>query len=236
MRAQRIAWLVCAALVGCGPASVDEDAGLDAGRVDAGSDAAFDAGTDRCIDPDRVCPELVPPPGLECEGELRCSYTNYETRCADGAWRLTNRLCTACPWPVAEGCSDPSTAALPGATLSIGPPDEARAFAPDEAVDAVWGPQGSPMVAYALRIEGAEPASCVSYEGEIDDGLVRRIGPRAVRFHCVGPEGGTTRTIFTEMAPWPCEPRDYPVTLRLQVAGVDGEVSARVLVRGDACP
>lgn len=236
MRGGGIARLVCVALAGCGPSSAVDDAGLDA-SFDAGAiDAGFDAGPDRCIDPDLVCPELVPPPGLECEGELGCTYTNYETRCVDGTWRLTNRLCTSCPWPVAEGCSDPSTAALPGATLSIGPPDEARAFAPDEVVDAVWGPQGSPMVAYALRIEGAEPPSCVSYDGEIDDGLVRRIGPRAIRFHCLGPEGGTTRTIFTEMAPWPCEPREYPVTLTVRLAGVDGEMTARVLVRGDACP
>ena len=233
-RARRLALVgaLCFGIVACDPGAVADDAGA---ARDGGRDASVDAGPGHCVDPDRVCPELVPPPGLACEGALTCDYANYRARCLDGAWALTP-LCVGCSWPVAEGCSHPSSAPLVGATLSIGPPDEARPFAPDEPVDAVWGPQGSPMVAYALRIEGAEPPSCVSYEGEVDDGLVRGIGPRSVRFHCEGPEGGTTRTVYTEMAPWPCEAMDYPVTLTMRVAGVDGEASARVLVRGGACP
>lgn len=212
-------------LAACGTPAIGEDAS-------APRDAGIDAPEDPCLTPDRACPAYVPPPGVACEGELTCSYESYEASCAGGQWTLT-QLCDGCPWPIVERCDAPFAGTLAGATITLGPPGEARAFTDGERVDAVWGPQGSPMVAYSLRIEGVDaPPSCVSYEGQITyEDASFPLGPRNVLLHC-----GASRTIYTELLRWPCEPADVPVAITLRVSGVEGEASMRVMIRGDSCP
>lgn len=206
---------------------------------DAGTDAATtaDAGVEAvpCEEPDRECPPAVPYSGGPCEGELFCTYDDddeSEARCVGGAWSAI-ATCPGCVLPLAEYCHEPFTGTLDGATVTMGPPGAGRAFEEGEAVELIIGAQGSPMIAFELRVEGAEsPPDCVargialSWDGgsEIASGT-----PVGVRLHC-----GTSRTILLIPPGLPCDGEEHDLSVRVPVEGI-GEASARLRVADDGC-
>jgi hypothetical protein len=243
------------ALGGCdaepGPMSDAGDAGAAAsdggpGPLDGGFDgavpsddggaAAPDGAVPACGEPDRVCPAAVPYSSAPCEGSLSCTYPTAEAQCVEGVWSAI-RLCpdrppgAPCLPPLVESCEAPFAGTLAGATVALGPYGAGRAFLPDEVVTPVVGGQGSPMISWALRIEGVEAPGCVrsALDFAFDGGAPVRLN-QPVTLHC-----GASRATLLIVPGDVCDPmRTYPMTLHVTVEGV-GEASATVRVQGIEC-
>lgn len=68
-----------------------------------------------------------------------------------------------CVPPFGESCDSPSSKPLPDVQIEVGSGDSTTPFVPlaDGAkVDVIWGGQGSPMIAYRLRVTGGEVTDC----------------------------------------------------------------------------
>jgi hypothetical protein len=191
-----------------------------------------DAGPDPSCDTiDRECPAVIPYGGNACEGALSCPYEDlYLATCNEGVWSV-EATCVGCVPPLVEGCAEPFSGSLTGASVVLGPPGTTRAFENEETIEVIWGAQGSPMVAAELRVSGANAPPCVSYASSItvEGGGDVDIPAAPVRLHC-----GTSRTVLTIVPDGLCDSRDYFIDITAQIAGV-GETSARVRVRGGKC-
>lgn len=222
-------FFVAGLVAGCGdPPAPTSDAGV--------GDAAIEI----CLEPDRVCPASEPFPGSPCEGMLHCEYGAGFGNCVAGEWTWES-LCDGggpggggCAPPLVESCEVPFTGALPGATLLVGPDDPGpfRPFAANEHVEAVHGPQGGSMLAYRLRVTGAGGApTCVSTATSVVfDGMTPTASDGTVELHC-----GQTLRIYEILPARPCESREYPTTLSVEVEGV-GTATVPLVIDGSPCP
>lgn len=203
----------------------------------AGSDAGADSGAAPvvCGEPDRECPPEVPYSGNPCEGELFCTYDDAdesEARCVDGVWSSV-ATCPGCVLPLAEYCFDFFGGTLEGATVTMGPPGTGRPFEDGEEVALIVGAQGSPMLAFELRVVGAEDVpDCigrsVAFSWDQGSEIVSAM-PVGVRLHC-----GTSRTILLIPPGVPCDGEAHDFSIRVPVVGI-GEARARLRIIDDGC-
>jgi len=156
----------------------------------------------------------MPFPGGPCEGALSCDYTvdsfDWSWTCDDGVWSgqadCSELLGGACPVPPpAESCSDPFAGEMAGA-IRVGPVELGqpfRAYEEGEAIDVVWGGQGSAMVFYRIAIDGEEPPSCamveasLTAEGMAPEGLTSAVTMRcgeSLRLYTIVPIGSCMET------------------------------------------
>lgn len=218
-------------LAACGGPPPAPDAGT--AIRDAGIDSAVAPVV--CGEPDRECPPEVPYSGNPCEGELVCMYEDVdesEARCIDGAWS-SMATCPGCVLPLAEYCFDPFGGTLEGATVTMGPPGTGRPFEDGEEVELIIGAQGSPMLAFELRVEGVEDvpdcvARGIALAWDEDPEIVSPM-PTGVRLHC-----GTSRTILLIPPGMPCDGEVHDFSVRVPVVGI-GEASARLRVAVADC-
>jgi hypothetical protein len=224
-------WLLscCVFFIACGEAPTSHDAGTSGG----------DAGTS-CIEPDRECPLDPPLIGSPCEGTLVCPFDGGGTAtCAGGEW-LFDTGCDGggeggggCAPPLAEVCRDPFTGSVSDARVEVGPVEGVfRPFSANETVTAEFGSQGGGMIAYRVRIDGVEVApECIDLRTTVTlDDSEPLTSHRGITLHC-----GHSLGVFDILAESPCESRSYPVTLRVEVAGV-GSATANLDLMGGACP
>jgi hypothetical protein len=219
-----VSMLCSLAVAGCGATDVDlVDSGFleDAGHEDGGSRDAGPPRDGALVDAppgdasvacgaDLVCPAQMPRRGSPCLSGLECTYScggggpMELTRCIDGAWQ-PNDFCLPAP-VLYESCEEPITTGLPaGIAMSVEPPS---AF--------VWGLQGSAMIEYAIRLApSADAPSCVRVRSRMTvDGEAVEL-TRNVRLRC-----GESLVIVPAL---PCEVRDYPLVLEVEVIGIGTE-------------
>lgn len=202
----------------------------DAGGGDGGPPVA-------CGTPDTVCPPEVPFTSAPCEGTLDCDYMGtYQASCVDGGWSVVP-LCdgppgTSCVAPLVEDCDVPFAGALTGATVTIGPPGEQRAFADDELVMVEHGAQGLSMIEWALHVEGVEvPPDCVRARVSfVYEGAPSPVVAQPTTLHC-----GDAYPTFNVLPDRPCEARIYALEMTVDVDGV-GSAHARLRLMGGLCP
>jgi hypothetical protein len=165
----------------------------------SGSDDSTPSGTGgaggapACWDVATACPSTPPYEGARCAVADTCSYSKslYEYHCVGERW---GAVCvgagggSSCVPPFSETCDSPSSGPVSGITLELGDGDASQPFVPwadGATVDAVWGGQGSPMLAYRLRVTGAEVSDCALVAHKLSLGTFQ--GPetkRPVRLHC----------------------------------------------------
>ena len=216
-------WVALACAIGCG----DDDRPA----VDGGGGGSDSGGGEGCDVPDTACPETAPIGGAPCEGMLHCEYTEGSfADCTDGAW--TTVSCPGCAPPLAEGCRPPFDGTLSGASVVVGPADGAfRAFMEGERIRPSFGGQGGAMIAYRVRVEGADSPTCVAITATVTlDGASSAPATFPLKLHC-----GESLGAFSIFAESPCEFRDYAVTLAIEVAGV-GSTSTSLVLEGGMCP
>jgi len=223
-------WLLSCSVfvIACGEAPTGHDAGSSGG--DAGAS---------CIEPDRECPLDPPLIGSPCEGTLACPYdTGGMATCAGGEW-FFDTGCEGggdgggCTPPLAEVCRDPFTGTVSSARVEVGPVEGVfRPFSDHETITPEFGAQGGGMIAYRVRIDGVEVApECIDLRTTVTlDDNAPLTSHRGITLHC-----GHSLGVFDILAEDPCESRIYPVTLRVEVAGV-GNATASLELMGGACP
>jgi len=140
--------------------------------------------------------------------------------------------------PLFEECAPSFAGTLAGATVEIGPPSETdpfRPFAADELVDVVWGGQGSPMLAFRLRIAGAEAPGCVLTATTLSEPSTMEMGATdrgRVALHC----GETLATFaIVPFAGVDCDARIFDVHLEVVVDGVGTGTADVTFMGGQAC-
>lgn len=191
-----------------------------------------------CGEPDRTCPAQTPFTSGPCAGELTCPYGSEEARCVGGLWDVMP-LCDGvppgggCAPQLVESCDAPFAGTLAGASVTIGPFGEERAFTEGETVMPVFGAQGLAMVRLAIHVDGATPPpECVRARVTITfDGATEGVPfTQDVTLHC----GDSLATL--ELLPdLPCESREYLLGMRVVLDGV-GETSASLRMDGGGCP
>lgn len=198
----------------------------------SGSDAGGGGdGGGSCTVPDTTCPDTAPIDGAPCAGDLMCDFTEgTSAMCVDGAWQTFD--CPGCAPPLAESCRDPSTAALAGATVEIGPTDGAfRPFTDGERIRPSFGGQGGAMVAYRVRVNHADAPVCSTVTATVTlDAMSSAPARFPLKLHC-----GESLGVFTIFPDSPCEFRDYDVSLTVEVEGA-GSTSATLVLEGGMCP
>jgi hypothetical protein len=177
--------------------------------------------------------------GAPCEGSLRCEYPDefseetWTFECRDGAWdgSVTCEhvaIGGTCPVPpFAEVCRDLFSGTVAGATIALGPPDEARSFSVGEMVPIVWGGQGSPMITFRLNVTGGDELECVNVRTTVSlSGETGVMTTWPVKIRC-----GRSLSLFRILPLDLGEARDLDVILEAEVTGV-GTTTARLKVRG----
>jgi len=200
------------------------------GAPDAGGG---DGGSSVCGEPDRACPAELPFSGAPCEGALSCPYGGtYDAQCSSGAWSVEALCDGVCLPPLVEDCDAPFAGTLSGATVTLGPAGEQRAFAENEVVAVEHGAQGLSMIRWALHVDGVEVApECVrarvsfTYEGTPSPEI-----SQPMTLHC-GDSYGSLNVLPDR----PCEEREYALVMRVAVDGI-GEASASLRLMGALCP
>lgn len=224
---------------GCGgDDSPDPDAGpgVDASAGDAGPDPLG------CVEPDRSCPEDQPVPSAPCEGALECEYEDpngvdtwiYE--CEGGVWIADLNGCQldGCPVPpLGELCLEPFQGTLDGATVDLGPADATRPFAPfedGEEVRLIVGAQGGSMIAFRLRVQGAQAPECVGATLAITaDSAAADPQLMRVALHC-----GLSLPLFAVLPGEYCEPATVPVDVEVELDGVGaGHATVQFTTEGE---
>lgn len=221
-------------LSGCGDDGSAADAGppgADAGRADAGP---LD-----CDTPATSCPAEQPHPGGPCVSGLECTYpvgdgvNDWTYTCPGDRWEAMatcEEVLGGCPVPpLAESCRTPFEGTLAGASVALGPPgpEAFRDFVDGERVALIYGNQGSPMLAFRVRLTGADAVTCGGLTATLSLG-----GPdtarseSAVVFRC-----GQTLDVFSIVTLDFCEERPYELTLDVEVAGV-GSRQAHLEIMG----
>lgn len=95
----------------------------------------------------------------------------------------------------------------------------------------VWGPQGAPMIAHTVTIEGLEEARrCVEIRTRTSIDALTGPGEHALTLHC-----GRSQTIFGLLPALPCEPRDHLIVLEVEVLGA-GSDRVSLTYDGTRCP
>ncbi len=190
-----------------------------------------------CDEPDRTCPMAAPYDGAPCEGALMCDYmdTMFDTRaeCVTNRWQVM-QLCAGCSPSLAETCSTPFAGTLAGGRVTLGPSELGtyRAFADGERASAIFGAQGSAMIAYRVEVGGdVDPPACVPMRVSIAlDGGAPVETTRTLALRC-----GRSLRVLDILPELPCEFRDYTVDVEVSVAGV-GATTAHLVVMGGMCP
>ncbi|MCK6537658.1 MAG: hypothetical protein L6Q84_32195 [Polyangiaceae bacterium] len=194
-----------------------------------------------CWDVASACPSSPPYEGSPCDLPGTCSYPPhpYEYSCPAGRWAATcmaNADGQTCVPPFGESCASPSSTPLSDAIIEIGAGDSATAFAPlaDGAkVDVIWGGQGSPMVAFRVRVTGSGVGDCALVAHKLALGPYQGAEYKtAVRLHC-----GESLVVYDilpidQACPNPPVPSD--VTLTVKVFGK--EQSLKLDWANAACP
>lgn len=222
---------------GCGD---DDDPGRDAGTdAPAGEDAG--SNPEGCVEPDRTCPDDQPVPGAPCEGDLQCEYADpngYDTwiyDCRDGAWLADLNGCQldGCPIPpLGEMCLEPFEGTIEGAVVEIGPPDSTQpfdTFEDGEEVPLIIGAQGGAMVAFRIRVQGAQTPDCVGLTIRVTADSEEAVPQqRRVTLHC-----GMSLPVFAVL-PEQCEPATVTVDLEVELDGVGtGEARVQFTTEGE---
>lgn len=194
-----------------------------------------DAALQRCDVPDRVCPAYAPAPGAPCDGDLACPYgrevSAIRAICDAGSWRI-ECVDAGCHPPIVEQCDAPFTTAIPGATLTLGPPSENRPYADGELVTEVIGPQGLAMIPYALRIGGTDLfPECIEHQADVtitSSGSEQTFpfDVRTMHLYC-----GASRAAYWNP---PLRCGDATATITVHVTGL-GDAHARITVRHPDC-
>lgn len=213
--------LPAACLPGCGPVAAPVDVG-------PGADASAP-----CSEPDRACTEEPPLPGSPCEGMLSCPFPpGGVATCAGGVWSFDPGCDGGCAPPLAELCRSPFAGTLGRSRVELGPVDGPfRPFSAHEIIAATFGGQGGAMLAYRVRIDGADVPACMTVDAVVTyDGMTPVPSHRAVELHC-----GQTLGVFEILPGSPCEARVYPITLDVEVAGA-GTATATLDLMGGLCP
>jgi hypothetical protein len=151
------------------------------------------AGQTACWEVDTSCPSSPPYAGAHCEVSEPCSYPSnpYEYRCEAGRW---GALCvgagggSSCVPPFGESCDSPSSKPISGVGLEIASGDPSTPFTPlaDGApLEVIWGGQGSPMIAYRVRVSGGDVPACALLAHKVALGPYAGAETKtAVRLHC----------------------------------------------------
>ncbi len=123
-----------------------------------------------------------------------------------------------CPvGPLAEACRPPFAGTLTGATVEIGAAgaDAFRPLTDGEMVSLITGGQGSPMVGFRVRVNGADLPRCVSATTTLMvDSTTPSPEMRSLTLHC-----GTTLPVY-QIVPDPCDSAMHTLDVRVDVAGV----------------
>jgi hypothetical protein len=213
------------------------DGGLGRDANSSGSDAGVaDAGDQLCGEATHACPIAPPYPGSPCEGDLDCPISGaegairWDVQCVDGGWTVGCEadFPGACGPDLTEYCTDPFDGTLAG-TVEVGPSGfaEFRPFLPDEQVDLEWGPQGLPMIRYALRIPEADDIGCVQIETAFTmDGMEAAGSGGTVRLRC-----GSSLAVLAIVPFDLYEDREFEMHGRFDVKGV-GSTTASFRFRG----
>lgn len=237
---------VLAALVvlaaGCGgdgSSDPDDDGGVtDGGGGDGSADdggGGDDGGSAGCFEPDTSCPDDAPHTGYPCEGDLECTYEGSRAgdkmfTCEDGEW--SEVPCPGCPPQLFEACDAPFDGTLDGVAVMLGPAVDGpfREFEDGEEVTPVIGGQGSSMIAYRLELDDTGAPQCVRVRVRITiEGDEGPWNQHDIALHC-----GESLRIYEVLPFTPCEMRDYPTTLEVDVDGV-GAATANIALQGGLC-
>jgi len=171
------------------------------GNVDEGQGAAGAGGGGgsggSCAQPDISCPAKAPYPGSACAVVSTCQYpvgdgaNTWTYSCDAGRWRgeatCQGPIGGGCPIPpLAEACDAPFKGSAKG-SIELGGADPEKPFEPlaeGAELPLTWGGQGSPMVAYRLRVTGVD-ASCVRIDTTLSAaGKPGAPTPNAIVLHC----------------------------------------------------
>jgi len=210
---------ILALSLGCTPGDEAADASIDVPLGDAMAPAC---------DGDLVCPSDVPYTNTSCHTGLSCPYPApncdgpQTAVCTGERWQIVPPDSSTCLLggftpPEPERCRTPFTGTSSGAvTVQVG-----DAF--------VWGPQGGAMVAIDVLLEDtAMPLTCVEARITVRvDGVVEPQARYGLRLRC-----GASNGLIVVLSSLPCEARDYPVQIDVEVTGVGSGTLTTMMMGG----
>ena len=238
--------LACSSSGGASPqptdASIPDAAAADTPPVDTPDVEGVDSRQPVvvCATTDTACPEAPPHSGQLCEGALSCEYLDenqidlWTYSCVGGHWHgeVECRALGGCAAPpLSETCKPHFEGTVDGASVEVGPQEIGQPFRPFEAgeqVELIWGPQGSPMLEYRLRLNGANELECVALRSSLTlAGETVELANLRVRVRC-----GETLRVFA-IVPFDvgCVEEMFDLDLNLSLDGV-GTTSARLKFMG----
>lgn len=201
-----------------------------------------------CAQADVACPAKPPYPGSSCDLAETCQYpvgdgmNTWTYACDAGRWSgqatCEGAIGGGCPIPpLAEVCDAPFAGKVSGAKIELGLADPSQPFAPvaeGTELPLTWGGQGSPMVAYRVRVSGVD-ASCVRLDTTLSAaGKPGAPTPNAIALHCGESLG--VYSIFPMDSVSCDQPMNQYVDLeiKLDIQGV-GSVTKVVKVANPGC-
>lgn len=210
-----VGWLT----LGCAPGDTGGDASTDVPLGDAMAPAC---------EGDLICPLDVPYGNTTCHSGLSCPYPaancdDPQTAvCVDGRWQIVAPDPSSCliggfvP-PEPERCRTPFTGTTSG-TVTV---DAGDGF--------VWGPQGGAMVAIDVLVsDTAMPLSCVEARITVRvDGVVEPQARYGLRLRC-----GASNGLIVVLGSLPCEARDYPVQVDVEITAVGSGTTTAMMMGG----
>jgi len=246
IRTVQVAWLTVSAvslcmlvLGGCGSDVTDDGAvegGGGAGASGSGGQATGGSGTGgsgtggedtSCDAPDRTCPDAMPYPGGPCEGSLACDYfdgaLDWAFQCLNGKWvgaADCEQIVGGCPvQPPTEACDGPFQGQLEGVEIVVGPAEGAfRPFENAEAVEIVWGGQGSAMIFFRVQMVGDDVPPCAIVTTTISGAPIPTESfKRVTRFRCGESLPSYVMVPFGDCTPM--EPVETTVTIDIEGIG-----------------
>jgi hypothetical protein len=149
---------------------------------------------------------------------------------------MANRDGQMCIPPFGEACDSPSSKPISGVTLEIAAGDATQPFTPlaDGApVDVVWGGQGSPMLAYRVRVSGAPVPDCALVAHKLALGPYSGAETKTpVRLHC-----GESLVVY-DIVPIDqgCSSPPLPQDLGLEVSAFGQKKTLKLTWPNAACP
>lgn len=205
--------------LGCTPGDEAPDASSDVPLGDAMAPAC---------DGDLVCPLDVPYTNTSCHTGLSCPYPapncdDPQTAvCTDGRWEIVTPNPSTCVIggftpPEPERCRTPFMGTSSG-TVTVGVVDEF-----------VWGAQGGAMVAVDVLLEDvAMPLTCVEARITVRvDGVVEPQARYGLRLRC-----GASNGLIVVLSSLPCEAREYPVQVDVEITGVGSGSTTTMMMGG----
>ena len=203
--------------LGCTPGDEATDAGRDVPLGDAMAPAC---------DGDLVCPLDVPYTNTSCHTGLSCPYPapNCEgpqtAVCTDERWQIVPPDSSTCliggfTPPEPERCRTPFMGTSSGAVSVL----TGEGF--------VWGAQGGAMVAIDVLLEDS-PLTCVEARISVRvDGVVEPQARYGLRLRC-----GASNGLIVVLGSLPCEAREYPVQVDVEITGVGSGSTTTMMMGG----